>query len=228
MPHREPRATPRVARSARPAARFPARRSPPARTATALLAVDQARAERAPVADGLDDLDDLDVVEDAAVRSKVVAFYDLDHTVIDTNSNKHWIAKEVKAGRVTPKLIFTAIYWFARYAMGRGEGAEAAGAEAAMAYAGVSARALRTEVEAVFDAGLRTHAARVLADHGAAPQNGVRVNICTSSRQYAARYAAALFAWRRTTKHHILGDGDARGVLTVASPPSRTATGSIT
>ena len=45
-----------------------------------------------------------DVVEDAAVRSKVVAFYDLDHTVIDTNSNKHWIAKEVKAGREAESL----------------------------------------------------------------------------------------------------------------------------
>jgi len=186
-------------------------------TATALLAVDRARAERAPVADGLDDLDDLDVVEDAAVRSKVVAFYDLDHTVIDTNSNKHWIAKEVKAGRVTPKLIFTAIYWFARYAMGRGEGAEAAGAEAAMAYAGVSARALRMEVEAVFDAALahrmRPGCGPTMARHR---ENGERVIICTSSWQYAARYAAALFGLETDDENIISSvmEEDARGVLT--------------
>ena len=99
MPH-EPWATPRVAWSARPA-RFPARRSPPAARPPRRCWRSTKRARSAPVADGLDDLDELDVVEDAAVRSKVVAFYDLDHTVIDTNSNKHWIAKEVKAGRVT-------------------------------------------------------------------------------------------------------------------------------
>ncbi len=186
-------------------------------TATALLAVGHARAERPTVVDDQDDLDDLDGVEDAVVRSKVVAFYDLDHTIIDTNSNKHWIAKEVKAGRVTPKLIFTAIYWFARYAMGQGQGAEAAGAEAAMAYAGTSARALQEEVEAVFDAALahrmRPGCGPSMARHR---ENDVRIIICTSSWQYAARYAARLFGLETDDENIISSvmEEDARGVLT--------------
>ena len=169
--------------------------------------------------DDQDDLDDLDGVEDAVVRSKVVAFYDLDHTIIDTNSNKHWIAKEVKAGRVTPKLIFTAIYWFARYAMGQGQGAEAAGAEAAMAYAGTSARALQEEVEAVFDAALahrmRPGCGPSMARHR---ENDVRIIICTSSWQYAARYAARLFGLETDDENIISSvmEEDARGVLTGA------------
>ena len=183
-------------------------------TATALLAVGPARAERAPV---VDDLDDLAGVEDVVVRSKVVAFYDLDHTIIDTNSNKHWIAKEVKAGRVTPKLILTAIYWFARYAMGQGQGAEAAGAEAAMAYAGTSARALQKEVEDVFDAQLahrmRPGCGPSMARHR---ENDVRVIICTSSWQYAARYAARLFGLETDDENIISSvmEEDARGFLT--------------
>lgn len=160
-------------------------------TATALLAVGQARAERAPV---VDDLDDLTGVEDAVVQTKVVAFYDLDHTIIDTNSNKHWVQREILAGRVTPKLILTAIYWFTRYAMGQGAGAEAAGAEAAMAYAGKSERVLRREVKNLFDEKL-AHRVRpgYLAVLEAHREDGVRCIMCTSSWQYAARYAAKLF-----------------------------------
>jgi HAD superfamily hydrolase (TIGR01490 family) len=151
------------------------------------------------------------------VQTKVVAFYDLDHTIIDTNSNKHWIVKEVKAGRVTPKLILTAIYWFARYAMGQGQGAEAAGAEAAMAYAGKSAKALQMEVEDVFDKHL-AHRMRP----GCGPsmkrhrENDVRVIICTSSWQYAARYAAQIFGLE-TDDNNIISsvmEEDANGVLT--------------
>mmetsp|Transcript_4955 Transcript_4955/g.18416 ORF Transcript_4955/g.18416 Transcript_4955/m.18416 type:complete len:370 (-) Transcript_4955:1167-2276(-) len=123
-----------------------------------------------------------------------VAFFDLDHTIIDTNSNKHWITTEIKNGRVTFKLIVTAVYWFAKYAMGNGEGAEVAGAEAAMAYAGKSSADLKKEVVAVFDAHLK-HRMRPgcgpsMATHR---QRNERIVICTSSWQYAAQYAAELF-----------------------------------
>ena len=123
-----------------------------------------------------------------------VAFFDLDHTIIDTNSNKHWVQREILAGRVTPKLILTAIYWFTRYAMGQGAGAEAAGAEAAMAYAGKSERVLRREVKNLFDEKL-AHRVRpgYLAVLEAHREDGVRCIMCTSSWQYAARYAAKLF-----------------------------------
>ena len=132
-------------------------------------------------------------VEDAA-PPRVVAFFDLDHTIIDTNSNKHWVSREVLAGRVTPKLIGLAIYWFTRYAMGQGAGAEAAGAEAAMAYAGKSERQLRTEVETMFDEKLahrmRPGCGPTMAEHVA---RGDLCVMCTSSWQYAAQYAARLF-----------------------------------
>ena len=136
--------------------------------------------------------DDADV-EDAA-PPRVVAFFDLDHTIIDTNSNKHWVSREILAGRVTPKLIGLAIYWFTRYAMGQGAGAEAAGAEAAMAYAGKSERELRAEVETMFDDKLahrmRPGCGPTMAEHVA---RGELCVMCTSSWQYAAQYAARLF-----------------------------------
>lgn len=52
-----------------------------------------------------------------AVKVDSVAFFDLDHTIIDCNSNKHWIQHEFMAGKVTPKLLALAVYWFTRYAM---------------------------------------------------------------------------------------------------------------
>lgn len=163
-------------------------------TATVLFAAGTAHAELSkPPVEDLEGASLGDETEQPIV-STVVAFYDLDHTIIDTNSNKHWITKEIGAGRVTPKLVFTAIYWFAKYAMGQGQGAEAAGAEAAMAYAGKSSKQLKKEVRDVFDDKLK-HRMRP----GCGPsmdmhkQRNERIVICTSSWQYAAQYAAYLF-----------------------------------
>jgi HAD superfamily hydrolase (TIGR01490 family) len=168
-------------------------------TASVMCAAGVAHAEYVkPSGRGLEDtlVDDEMGGEDGvkAKMSKTVAFYDLDHTIIDTNSNKHWITTEIKNGRVTFKLIVTAVYWFAKYAMGNGEGAEVAGAEAAMAYAGKSSADLKKEVVAVFDAHLK-HRMRPgcgpsMATHR---QRNERIVICTSSWQYAAQYAAELF-----------------------------------
>ena len=123
-----------------------------------------------------------------AGRSNAVAFFDLDHTILDCNSNKHWIVREVKAGKVSPKMILTAVYWFTRYAMGLGAGAESAGAEAAMLYAGTDEEELRRQVEEVFDNELalrmRPGCKPAMDAHNAA---GVRCIICTSSWQYAAK-----------------------------------------
>jgi hypothetical protein len=47
-----------------------------------------------------------------------VAFFDLDHTIIDTNSSWHWVQHEINTGRVGASMLFTAMYWFGRYALG--------------------------------------------------------------------------------------------------------------
>ena len=82
--------------------------------------------------------------------SKSVAFFDLDHTIIDTNSSWHWVQHEINNGRVGASMLLTALYWFTRYALGFGAGAERAGAEAAELYAGTRAGDLEAEVEAFF------------------------------------------------------------------------------
>ena len=161
---------------------------------------------------------------------RVVAFFDLDHTIIDTNSNKHWVSREVLAGRVTPKLIGLAIYWFTRYAMGQGAGAEAAGAEAAMAYAGKSERQLRTEVETMFDEKLahrmRPGCGPTMAEHVA---RGDLCVMCTSSWQYAAQYAARLFGCETAPEMVISSVMEEKdGKLTGGSRRWRTVTASIT
>ena len=76
-----------------------------------------------------------------------VAFFDLDHTIIDTNSSWHWVQHEMNTGRIGAGMVFTALYWFARYAAGFGAGAERAGAEAAELYAGTLESELQVEVE---------------------------------------------------------------------------------
>ena len=127
-------------------------------------------------------------------EKKGVAFFDLDHTVIDTNSSWHWVQHEMHAGRVGASMIFTAIYWFARYAAGFGSGAERAGAEAAELYAGTLATDLEAEVTAFFERHMR-HRQRpgceaAIEKHTA---DGTRCLICTTSWQHPARAAARLF-----------------------------------
>mmetsp|Transcript_11336 Transcript_11336/g.27662 ORF Transcript_11336/g.27662 Transcript_11336/m.27662 type:complete len:340 (-) Transcript_11336:394-1413(-) len=127
-------------------------------------------------------------------KSDPVAFFDLDHTIIDANSNKHWVQREFQNGKVKPKMIVTAMYWFTRYALGFGAGAETAGAEAAMLYSGIEESDLRRQVEAVFDEELahrmRPGCKPVMDKHMA---DGLRCVVCTSSWQYAAQHAARLF-----------------------------------
>ena len=48
-----------------------------------------------------------------------VALFDLDHTVLDTNSSWHWVQHEVNNGKVGFGMLMTALYWFSRYALGR-------------------------------------------------------------------------------------------------------------
>ena len=126
--------------------------------------------------------------------SKGVAFFDLDHTIIDTNSSWHWVQHEMNNGRIGAGMIFTAIYWFAKYAAGFGAGAERAGAEAAELYAGTLASDLEAEVESFFQKHMkhrkRPGCEEALKKHAS---SGERCLICTTSWQHPARSAARLF-----------------------------------
>lgn len=129
-----------------------------------------------------------------SANKRGVAFFDLDHTVIDTNSSWHWVQHEMHAGRVGAHMILTAIYWFARYAAGFGAGAERAGAEAAELYAGTLASDLEAEVNVFFDKHMR-HRQRPGCEAAIEKHSleGIRCLICTTSWQHPARAAAKLF-----------------------------------
>ena len=129
-------------------------------------------------------------------RNDSVAFFDLDHTVVDTNSSWLWVQHEVNSGRVGAHMILTAIYWFGRYALGYGAGAERAGAEAAETYKGVHSDKLRGDVETFFNEEMK-HRIRpgcvpVLRAHKRRSQ---RVIMCTSTWQHPAETAAKMFGF---------------------------------
>jgi len=123
-----------------------------------------------------------------------VALFDLDHTIIDTNSSWHWLQHEVNNGKVGLSMLMTAIYWFSRYALGFGAGAERAGAEAAELYAGEKEDDLNKRVVTFFRKELshrvRPGCKETMDKH---KSDGVRCVMCTSSWQHPARAAAALY-----------------------------------
>ncbi|EEH54129.1 uncharacterized protein MICPUCDRAFT_51241 [Micromonas pusilla CCMP1545] len=150
-------------------------------TATSIGGVDDRRSVPAPSSPSYDD-------------GRGVAFFDLDHTLIDTNSSWLWMKHELNNGKVGAGMLATSVYWFARYAMGFGSGAERAGAEAAELYAGTPEEKLRREVDAFFEKEL-AHRARpggkpIMEKHIRA---GERCVVCTSSWQHPAASAARLF-----------------------------------
>ena len=220
VPRREPRATPRVARSARAPRAFRTALAAGGATATALLAVDQARAERArrrgrPGRPG----------RPGRRRGRGGALEGCRVLRPGPHRHRHQQQQALDreggqvAGRVTPKLIFTAIYWFARYAMGRGEGAVCAAPRPRWRLPASPRAAAETEVEAVFDAAL-AHAHRpgcgpTMARHRDKRRAGSSRR--RPSWQYAAPPPRRSSAWRRTRKSRLdaaVMEEDARGVLT--------------
>ena len=139
------------------------------------------------------------IVEDVELpysREDSVAFFDLDHTVVDTNSSWLWVQHEVNRGRVGANMILTALYWFGRYALGYGAGAERAGSEAAETYKGVLEAKLRGDVEMFFHEELK-HRIRpgcvpVMQAH---KRRNQRLIMCTSTWQHPAETAARMFGF---------------------------------
>jgi HAD superfamily hydrolase (TIGR01490 family) len=123
-----------------------------------------------------------------------VAFFDLDHTIIDANSSWLWVKSEINAGRVGFSLITQAMYWFGRYALGYGDGAETAGKEAAALYKGEREEAFRGRIEDFFRMELqhrvRPGFKRTLAAH---IENEDRCVMCTSTWQHPAAIGAEIY-----------------------------------
>ena len=130
----------------------------------------------------------------AAVRRRGVAFFDLDHTIIDVNSSWLWVKSEINSGRVGVSLIGTAVYWFSRYAFGYGDGAETAGKDAASLYKGESEQSFRERITNFFRMELahriRPGFKRVLDAH---KENGERCVMCTSTWQHPAAVGAEIY-----------------------------------
>jgi len=146
-------------------------------------------------------MEDVDLPYDEADS---VAFFDLDHTVVDTNSSWLWVQHEINCGRVGAHMIMTALYWFGRYALGYGAGAERAGADAAETYKGIPADKLRSDVENFFDEEMK-HRARpgflpVMQSH---KRRNQRVIMCTSTWQHPAETAAKMFGFEYTSEDVI-------------------------
>lgn len=125
---------------------------------------------------------------------KGVAFFDMDHTIIDVNSSWLWVKSEINSGRVGFSLIGTAVYWFARYAAGYGDGAETAGKDAASLYKGETESSLAERIRDFFRMEL-AHRTRpgfkaVLEAHKA---NDERCVMCTSTWQHPAEIGAQIY-----------------------------------
>ena len=123
-----------------------------------------------------------------------VAFFDLDHTIIDANSSWLWVKSEINSGRVGFSLITQAMYWFGRYALGYGDGAETAGKEAAALYRGEREDSLRARIEDFFRMELQNRVRpgfkRVLVAH---IENEDRCVMCTSTWQHPAAIGAEIY-----------------------------------
>ena len=123
-----------------------------------------------------------------------VAFFDLDHTIVDVNSSWLWVKSEINSGRVGVGHVGTALYWFSRYALGYGDGAETAGRDAALLYKGETEDSFRERIENFFrmDLANRTRPGfkTVLDEHKA---RGVRCVMCTSTWQHPAEIGAEIY-----------------------------------
>lgn len=122
------------------------------------------------------------------------AFFDLDRTLVDTNSGGLWVRAEWRAGRLDAWDVVRAAWWLGRYHLGYADGLDAVLRHAAARLAGTDEAVLAARVEAWFAAEvagrLRPGAVAALARHRAA---GDRLVVATTSTQFVARAACAAF-----------------------------------
>lgn len=124
----------------------------------------------------------------------MVAFFDLDRTLIDCNSGRLWVQAEWKAGRLGLSEVAWASWWMVRYSLGRDVGMEEAFERAVATLAESEEQVFVDRTERWFvdqvQARLRPGAAEALDKHR---QAGERTVVATSGTVYAARAAQVAF-----------------------------------
>jgi HAD superfamily hydrolase (TIGR01490 family) len=124
----------------------------------------------------------------------MVALFDLDRTLIDTNSGRLWMQSELRAGRIGVFDALWASYWLVRYSVGMEGGLDRAFEQAAMSLKGETVGTIDDRTRVWFEAEvrhrLRPGALKALEQHRL---RGDRCVIATSASIYEARYAA--MAW---------------------------------
>lgn len=124
----------------------------------------------------------------------MVAFFDLDRTLIDCNSGRLWVQAEWSAGRLGLFEVAWASWWMVRYTLGRDVGMEEAFERAVATLEDSDEREFAERTERWFDervrARLRPGAGQTIERHR---QAGERMVVATSGTVYAARAAQRAF-----------------------------------
>jgi HAD superfamily hydrolase (TIGR01490 family) len=120
----------------------------------------------------------------------VIAFFDLDKTILSVNSGALWVRREVALGHLNKRTALRAMVWLARYQLGFAS-AEQMVAEAVAHITGTSASELRERTTTFFHTEVkqtyRPGALEAIAHHRAA---GDHLVLLTSSTNYLAELAA--------------------------------------
>jgi HAD superfamily hydrolase (TIGR01490 family) len=113
-----------------------------------------------------------------------IAFFDLDQTLLATNSAALWVKREVELGHISYAQAARAVIWLARYQLGFVE-MESAVARAISMLAGTRALDLRARTRSFYDAVVRNlYRPGGLAALHAHRERGDKLVLLTSSTQY--------------------------------------------
>lgn len=127
---------------------------------------------------------------DAKVRFVAIAFFDLDRTLLATNSGRVWLRRELKLGHISRWQAAQAAFWLVRYALGFSK-LEPAVKRAIGTLAGLEERGLRERsrefYESAVRASFRPGGLSALEQHRAA---GDRLVLLTASSLYIAELVA--------------------------------------
>ena len=120
----------------------------------------------------------------------MLVFFDLDRTLLSTNSAVGWIRQEYRQGRMGTSMLMRAGWWLMQYHL-RGTGMEEAIRDAAATLEGVAEQELLRRTQAYWDreclASVRPGAFKILEEH---KERGDQLVIITGSSIYLAQAAA--------------------------------------
>ncbi len=142
----------------------------------------------------------------------VIAFFDLDKTVLSVNSGVLWVRREAALGNLSKRQAVRAMVWLARYQLGFASAEQLVG-EAVAEVTGTSAAELRQRTERFFveevQHTVRPGALEAIAGHRAAHDALV---LLTSSTNYLSELAARQLGFERVLCNRL--EVDAAGLHT--------------